>query len=200
MRKISIYIHIPFCIRKCLYCDFLSAPSTPDCIEQYVRALEAEIRFSPDLNGLTGAEIPDDPEIQVDTVFLGGGTPSLLTPDQLERILTAVRKSYRVQDGAEISMEVNPGTADLERLQAYRGAGINRLSIGVQSVDDAELALLGRIHRAGQAEKIFREARRAGFDNINIDLMSALPGQTISDYKENVEAIRMTEAILQAGK
>ena len=189
MRKISIYIHIPFCIRKCLYCDFLSAPSTPDCIEQYVRALEAEIRFSPDLNGLTGAEIPDDPEIQVDTVFLGGGTPSLLTPDQLERILTAVRKSYRVQDGAEISMEVNPGTADLERLQAYRGAGINRLSIGVQSVDDAELALLGRIHRAGQAEKIFREARRAGFDNINIDLMSALPGQTADKWEQNLRIV-----------
>ncbi len=189
MRKISIYIHIPFCIRKCLYCDFLSAPSTPDCIEQYVRALEAEIRFSPDLNGLTGAEIPDDPEIQVDTVFLGGGTPSLLTPDQLERILTAVRESYRVQDGAEISMEVNPGTADLERLQAYRGAGINRLSIGVQSVDDAELALLGRIHRAGQAEKIFREARRAGFDNINIDLMSALPGQTADKWEQNLRTV-----------
>ena len=81
MRKISIYIHIPFCIRKCLYCDFLSAPSTPDCIEQYVCALESEIRFSPDLNGLTAAEIPDDPEIQVDTVFLGGGTPSLLGTD-----------------------------------------------------------------------------------------------------------------------
>ena len=189
MRKISIYIHIPFCIRKCLYCDFLSAPSTPDCIEQYVRALEAEIRFSPDLNGLTGAECPDDPEIQVDTVFLGGGTPSLLTPDQLERILTAVRESYRVQDGAEISMEVNPGTADLERLQAYRGAGINRLSIGVQSVDDAELALLGRIHRAGQAEKIFREARRAGFDNINIDLMSALPGQTADKWEQNLRIV-----------
>ena len=189
MRKISIYIHIPFCIRKCLYCDFLSAPSTPDCIEQYVRALEAEIRFSPDLNGLTAAQIPDDPEIQVDTVFLGGGTPSLLTPDQLERILTAVRESYRVQDGAEISMEVNPGTADLERLQAYRGAGINRLSIGVQSVDDAELALLGRIHRAGQAEKIFREARRAGFDNINIDLMSALPGQTADKWEQNLRIV-----------
>ena len=189
MRKISIYIHIPFCIRKCLYCDFLSAPSTPDCIEQYVRALEAEIRFSPDLNGLTAAQIPDDPEIQVDTVFLGGGTPSLLTPDQLERILTAVRESYRVQDGAEISMEVNPGTADLERLQAYRGAGINRLSIGVQSVDDAELALLGRIHRAGQAEKIFREARRAGFDNINIDLMSALPGQTTDRWEQNLRIV-----------
>ncbi len=189
MRKISIYIHIPFCIRKCLYCDFLSAPSTPDCIEQYVRALEAEIRFSPDLNGLTAAEIPDDPEIQVDTVFLGGGTPSLLTPDQLERILTAVRDSYRMQDGAEISMEVNPGTADLERLQAYRGAGINRLSIGVQSVDDAELALLGRIHRAGQAEKIFREARRAGFDNINIDLMSALPGQTTDRWEQNLRIV-----------
>ena len=189
MRKISIYIHIPFCIRKCLYCDFLSAPSTPDCIEQYVCALESEIRFSPDLNGLTAAEIPDDPEIQVDTVFLGGGTPSLLTPDQLERILTAVRKSYRVQDGAEISMEVNPGTADLERLQAYRGAGINRLSIGVQSVDDAELALLGRIHRAGQAEKIFREARRAGFDNINIDLMSALPGQTTDRWEQNLRIV-----------
>ena len=189
MRKISIYIHIPFCIRKCLYCDFLSAPSTPDCIEQYVRALETEIRFSPDLNGLTGAERPDDPEIQVDTVFLGGGTPSLLTSDQLERILTAVRESYRVQDGAEISMEVNPGTADLERLQAYRGAGINRLSIGVQSVDDAELALLGRIHRAGQAEKIFREARRAGFDNINIDLMSALPGQTADKWEQNLRTV-----------
>ena len=189
MRKISIYIHIPFCIRKCLYCDFLSAPSTPDCIEQYVRALEAEIHFSAKLNGLTGAMNPDDPEIQVDTVFLGGGTPSLLTPDQLERILTAVRDSYRMQDGAEISMEVNPGTADLERLQAYRGAGINRLSIGVQSVDDAELALLGRIHRAGQAEKIFREARQAGFDNINIDLMSALPGQTAYRWEQNLRTV-----------
>ena len=189
MRKISIYIHIPFCIRKCLYCDFLSAPSTPDCIEQYVRALEAEIRFSPDLNGLTAAEIPDDPEIQVDTVFLGGGTPSLLTPDQLERILTAVRESYRVQDGAEISMEVNPGTADLDKLRDFRAAGINRLSIGVQSVDDAELALLGRIHRAGQAEKIFREARRAGFDNINIDLMSALPGQTADRWEQNLRTV-----------
>lgn len=189
MRKISIYIHIPFCIRKCLYCDFLSAPSTPDCIEQYVRALKAEIHFSAKLNGLTGAMNPDDPEIQVDTVFLGGGTPSLLTPDQLERILTAARDSYRMQDGAEISMEVNPGTADLERLQAYRGAGINRLSIGVQSVDDAELALLGRIHRAGQAEKIFREARRAGFDNINIDLMSALPGQTADRWEQNLRTV-----------
>jgi oxygen-independent coproporphyrinogen-3 oxidase len=189
MRKISIYIHIPFCIRKCLYCDFLSAPSTPDCIEQYVRALEAEIRFSPDLNGLTAAEIPDDPEIQVDTVFLGGGTPSLLTPDQLERILTAVRESYRVQDGAEISMEVNPGTADLDKLRDFRAAGINRLSIGVQSVDDAELALLGRIHRAGQAEKIFREARQAGFDNINIDLMSALPGQTADKWEQNLRIV-----------
>ena len=189
MRKISIYIHIPFCIRKCLYCDFLSAPSTPDCIEQYVRALEVEIRFSPDLNGLTAAQIPDDPEIQVDTVFLGGGTPSLLTPDQLERILTAVRESYRVQDGAEISMEVNPGTADLDKLRDFRAAGINRLSIGVQSVDDAELALLGRIHRAGQAEKIFREARRAGFDNINIDLMSALPGQTADKWEQNLRTV-----------
>ena len=143
---VSLYLHFPFCVRKCRYCDFLSGPASEEERDNYIDLLCREIR-------LRTPEVPG----QVDTVFLGGGTPSLLTPDQLERILTAVRDSYRMQDGAEISMEVNPGTADLERLQAYRGAGINRLSIGVQSVDDAELALLGRIHRAGQAEKIFRE-------------------------------------------
>lgn len=174
IRPVSLYLHFPFCERKCRYCDFLSGPASEETRARYVEALCREI------SGRAG-------EVFVlDTIFLGGGTPSLLTARQLEQILEAVRTNFKVLPDAEISMEVNPGTADVQKLRAYRELGVNRLSIGVQSFREEELRLLGRIHTAEQAEKVVREARQAGFDNLNLDLMSALPGQTLREWKQNL--------------
>lgn len=177
---VSLYLHFPFCVRKCRYCDFLSGPASDQEREEYIQMLCREVE-------LRAAEVP----AAVDTIFIGGGTPSLMTPDQAKRVMTAVSRSYEVMDGAEISMEVNPGTADIDKLCAFREAGINRLSIGVQSYDDNELKLLGRIHTADQAREIFEAARRAGFQNINLDLMSALPGQSVQSWEKTLrEAVR----------
>ena len=173
-----LYIHIPFCIRKCRYCDFLSGPQDEETRERYVRALIREIR----LQGACAAADMRSPG----TVFLGGGTPSMLMPGQIDRILQAVFSSFSVEDNAEISMELNPGTADLNKMRSLRAAGINRLSIGVQSQHDEELRLLGRIHDSLQAKNTFHNARKAGFDNINIDLMSALPGQTFESWADTL--------------
>ena len=168
---VSLYLHFPFCERKCRYCDFLSGPASAEAREEYIGLLCRE-------SALRASEVTGP----VDTVFIGGGTPSIMSPEQLWRVMDAVRSSCPVMDGAEISMEVNPGTADPEKLRGFREAGINRLSIGVQSFDDNELRLLGRIHTASQAREIFRAAREAGFSNINLDLMSALPGQNIETW------------------
>lgn len=179
-RPVSLYLHFPFCVRKCRYCDFLSGPASYEKREQYVQALCREIMGRAAEAGTAGRK----PE--ADTVFIGGGTPSLMTPGQLERIMTVVHESFEVPAEAEISIEVNPGTADEEKLRACRVLGVNRLSIGVQSFDDAELRILGRIHTARQAKEVIREARRAGFDNLNIDLMSALPGQKPEAWKKSL--------------
>lgn len=177
---VSLYLHFPFCVRKCRYCDFLSGPASAEEREEYIRILCREVE-------LRAAEIP----AAVDTIFIGGGTPSLMTPDQAERVMSAIFRSYDVVDGAEISMEVNPGTADRDKLCAFREAGINRLSIGVQSYDDNELKLLGRIHTADQAREVFEAARSAGCQNINLDLMSALPGQSVMSWEKSLrEAVR----------
>ena len=212
-RPVSLYLHFPFCVRKCRYCDFLSGPATEETIEKYVKLLCREIELrAAELNELpqlrftdlndsiphraTETNTPPAPVPAqgrpIDTIFIGGGTPSLMTPAQMNMVMQALRKSFRVEEGAEISMEMNPGTADREKLLAFRRAGINRLSIGVQSFDDGELKLLGRIHTADQAREIFREARAAGFDNINIDLMSALPGQKIATWEKTLrEAVEL---------
>lgn len=180
-KPVSLYIHIPFCLRKCLYCDFLSGRQTEKVREQYVQALLCEIRCQRDCPRGTEA----------DTVFFGGGTPSVLTADQICRILEGLRESFRILPDAEISLEMNPGTADAAKLQALRETGVNRLSIGVQSMHDEELRLLGRIHTKEQAEEAFRLARAAGFDNINLDLMSALPGQSFEKWAKTLaEAVR----------
>ena len=184
IRPVSLYLHFPFCVRKCRYCDFLSGPATEESINEYVKLLCREIESR-------AVEVTDPCEAEgakrtIDTVFIGGGTPSLMTPAQLHMVMDALEKSFRIEDDAEISMEMNPGTADREKLHAFRSAGINRLSIGVQSFDDGELKLLGRIHTADQAWEIFREARKAGFYNINIDLMSALPGQKTAAWKRTL--------------
>lgn len=176
---LSIYIHIPFCIKKCLYCDFLSFEADNAVKDEYIHALllEIEKESSHYLNS------------KVDTVFIGGGTPSLLPAVYIEKILDKLREYYRFVECSEITIEVNPGTVDMAKLMAYKEAGINRLSIGTQSVQDDELKALGRIHSAGDFFETFGNARKAGFTNINVDLMSALPGQTTDKYTETLRIV-----------
>jgi len=173
---VRIYLHIPFCVRKCLYCDFLSMPQGEETRERYVNALLCEIMHQGDC----------PPGTPVETIFFGGGTPSILEERQLDAILDALHERFCVPRDAEISLEMNPGTADSEKLRAMREMGINRLSIGVQAMHDGELKLLGRIHTVEEAREAFQLARKAGFENINIDLMSALPGQTFRDWSDTL--------------
>ena len=176
---LSLYIHIPFCKKKCLYCDFLSAPACAREREDYVKALLREI------SAMAGR----CEEYRVISVFFGGGTPSLLSSSQMKRIMTAIRKGYHLCEDAEITAECNPATADFEKLSNYRKYGINRLSIGLQSANDKELKELGRIHNFRQFLDTFEAARKAGFSNINIDVMSALPGQTYESYMHTLTSV-----------
>ncbi len=180
--QIGIYIHIPFCVRKCNYCDFLSFPSNEDTKEKYVEALIRQIEENADL--VAGYEVA--------TIYFGGGTPSTLTAEQTGRIVEAVKQHFHPdfsKEDFEFTTEVNPGTVDFNKLKAYRDMGINRLSVGVQSANDVELKMLGRIHSFSQAQETVKLARKAGFSNISMDLISALPGQTLEKYRENVREI-----------
>ena len=179
---VSLYLHFPFCERKCRYCDFLSGPAGDETREEYIGLLCREIELRAD-----EILIADKGSADVDTIFIGGGTPSLMTPAQAARVMDTIRSCYHVLPDAEISMEVNPGTVDTDKLRGFKAAGINRLSIGVQSFDDSELRLLGRIHTAAEARETFLAAREAGFNNINLDLMSALPGQNIETWSRTLE-------------
>ena len=181
---LGLYVHIPFCERKCSYCDFNSGVYGPQTRERYVRALLNEIRSSP----LAGA--------RAKSAFFGGGTPSVLPADALARLMDALGETYRFEDDAEITIECNPGTIASERmagettasfLRHLRGAGVNRLSFGVQSLDAGLLQTLGRIHSPEQAVRSVHLAREAGFDNINVDLMFALPGQTHAQWAETLD-------------
>ena len=173
--SMEIYIHIPFCIRKCDYCDFLSGPSGPEEQADYVQALLREIQAVEEGEGRS-----------VSSIFIGGGTPSVLDERLLGDILREIRNRFKMEEDAEITIEVNPGTANIGKLQAYREMGINRLSIGLQSPEDRELKILGRIHNYGQFLETYQEARTVGFDNINIDLMSAIPDQTYEGWMKNL--------------
>lgn len=198
MKELSIYIHIPFCVKKCLYCDFLSFPAGEvkretetksampgRCgvvwadIEYYVNLLCREIMQSAE-----GYE-----KYQVISVFLGGGTPSLLPADQIGRIMKTVREHYRMAENAEITMEMNPGTISSGEPEQYITCGINRVSIGLQSADDEELLRIGRIHNYDTFLQTYDLVRRAGFDNVNIDLMAALPGQTVESYERTLRKV-----------
>ena len=197
MNDLSIYIHIPFCVRKCLYCDFLSyslsdgrfnaeCGNVPDGFVReemysYVNLLRREII----------AYAAKYKEYRVISVFWGGGTPSLLPNGEVSRIMDILKENYRIAADTEITIEMNPESADAEKLQEYITCGINRISIGLQSTDDAELARIGRIHDCGTFLKAYGLARRAGFRNINIDLMSALPGQSVASYEQTLK--RVTE-------
>lgn len=178
-----IYIHIPFCVKKCDYCDFLSAPVDECTRDSYVKCIIKELMHYGEIYGVNGRNIP------VTSVFFGGGTPSLLEGEQIMSIMKALYENYSIIEEAEITMECNPGTLTEGKLSGYKKAGINRLSIGLQSSNDEELRNIGRIHTFGQFMDSYNMARKCGFDNINIDLMSALPGQTIASYKETVEKI-----------
>ena len=180
--SMEIYIHIPFCIRKCDYCDFLSGPSGPEEQADYVQALLREIQAVEEGEGRS-----------VSSIFIGGGTPSVLDERLLGDILREIRNRFKMEEDAEITIEVNPGTANIGKLQAYREMGINRLSIGLQSPEDRELKILGRIHNYGQFLETYQEARTVGFDNINIDLMSAIPDQTYEGWVKNLRTVAELE-------
>lgn len=177
MKPLSLYLHIPFCVRKCAYCDFPSHAGREKDIPAYVEALKGEIIEA-------GERWADR---RVETVFFGGGTPSTLTGAQMNTLMEAVFSSFAVSENAEISMEANPGTLTPEKLAAYRAAGINRISIGVQAMNDRLLKSIGRIHTRGEAIEAVHMARNAGFENINIDLMYGLPGQTIEDFTDTLQ-------------
>ncbi len=175
----ELYLHMPFCVRKCAYCDFLSFPTDQETQNLYTRRLREDI----DAMGKKYGDIP------VETIFIGGGTPSVPDSALIVGIMEHVRKAFHVEEGAEISMEANPGTVTREKLTDYGRAGINRLSFGLQSANDRELKLLGRIHTWAEFLESFHLARECGFTNINIDLMSALPGQTCESWKDTLKRV-----------
>ncbi|MBR4724681.1 MAG: oxygen-independent coproporphyrinogen III oxidase [Lachnospiraceae bacterium] len=174
----ELYVHIPFCVRKCLYCDFLSFATDREHRESYIDALVKELgSFSGLLSDACGFR----------TAFIGGGTPSVLENDLSEKLLSSIRSL--IADNAEFSLECNPGTVDREKLKLYKEYGINRLSIGLQSADDAELKILGRIHDYKTFLDTYELARSAGFENINIDIMSGLPGQTVQGWENTLKKV-----------
>jgi len=174
---LSLYVHLPWCVRKCPYCDFNSHALRDELPQnEYVAALLRDLEH--DLPRVWGRT--------VHSVFLGGGTPSLFDPEHIDRLLSGIRARLPLAPLAEITLEANPGTAELERFRAFREAGVNRLSIGIQSFDDAKLSALGRIHGSTEALEAARAARDAGFDNFNLDLMFGLPGQTLSQALSDI--------------
>ena len=176
MEAISIYIHIPMCVKKCAYCDFTSFSGRMNQRDAYTDAVCREMR---EQAAFFGAR-------RVNTVFFGGGTPTLMTGGQIRRIMDTLRACFDLAPDAEITMEGNPGTLSAENLAAYRAAGVNRLSLGVQSMDDGLLAGIGRIHTAAQAKQAVSMVREAGFENLNLDLMLGLPGQTAAQWRDTL--------------
>ena len=174
-KELEIYIHIPFCVKKCAYCDFLSGPQDRDTIEKYVDKLVEEI----------GVQKP----ATVSSIFLGGGTPSILEPSQIFKIFKVLNCTFKIEKDAEITIEANPGTVTVEKLEAYKQCGINRISFGLQSTNNEELKLLGRIHTYEEFLESYQLARACGFENINVDLISAIPKQTVASWEETLKKV-----------
>lgn len=179
MKNLELYIHIPFCFRKCAYCDFLSFSCDEKTQLAYGDALIREIEYY-------GPQMKDS---VVTTIFVGGGTPTWLDADKMLEIFDAIYTYFNVSGDAEITMECNPGTVTMEKLEKYRRAGVNRLSIGLQSADDEELEILGRIHTFEKFIKTYEMARNAGFANINVDLMSGIPYQTAEKFLHTLQKV-----------
>lgn len=176
MKPIGLYIHIPFCVKKCNYCDFNSF-TKPELISSYISALKKEI------------ETLKDKDYIAQTIFVGGGTPTILSPEELEDVFHTVYKNIPVSDNAEITIEANPGTLTEEKLLALKYAKVNRLSIGLQASQDRLLKIIGRIHTFKDFKINFEAARRIGFDNINIDLIFGLPTQSVNDFRETLQQV-----------
>ena len=181
MKNIGIYIHIPFCKQKCKYCDFVSFKCNESKYEDYFNSVIKEIVDKAD-------EVKEHGK-QIDTIYIGGGTPSVVSVEYIESVIDAIKKNYNVLENAEITIEVNPGTVDKEKLNKYLSIGINRLSIGLQSTNDNLLKMLGRIHTYSEFEDVYEKARHAGFKNINVDLMIGLPNQTLDDVQNSLSKI-----------
>ena len=182
MKEIGIYIHIPFCIKKCEYCDFVSYCNKKEYVPQYINALKKEIK-----NNI-------NKEYKITTIYIGGGTPSSIEENYIADIIETIKLNMNDEDlknfeNIEVTIEVNPGTVNKEKLQVYKKIGINRLSIGLQETHNELLKSIGRIHTYEEFIKTYNLARKIGFNNINVDLMIALPNQTIQDIKENLEKI-----------
>jgi oxygen-independent coproporphyrinogen-3 oxidase len=173
---LGLYLHVPFCSSICNYCNFNRGLFESGLKDRYVAALEQEIERAGQGES-------------ADTIYFGGGTPSLLDPSEIARLIGACRRAFDVSPAAEITLETNPETASVARLEDFRAAGVNRVSFGVQSFRDSELARLGRVHSSDRARSAFGEARSAGFDNVSLDLMMWLPGQTTADWTESVDRV-----------
>lgn len=178
---IGLYIHVPFCLRKCLYCDFVSYPVSGEQMDIYLKCLIKEIKLYADTLA------PENKRIA--TIFVGGGTPTCLVPGYLEQILEQVHRAFKIVSGAEISIEANPGTVDFELLKRLKSAGFNRLSLGVQSTHQMLLQTIGRIHNFKEAEQAVEFARGAGFNNLNLDLIFGLPGQTADLWLQSINQV-----------
>ena len=175
MKPAGLYVHIPFCSSRCSYCDFATGLYQSELAERYVRAVVEEIRSS------------DRPRERADTIYFGGGTPSLLEPSQLDRIMAALYEHFTIEKSTEITLEINPRSVNAEKLSEFRRLGINRASFGAQTFDDAELAKLGRSHNTADTLRTFSDLRACGFANVSFDLIAGLPGQTLDRWKQNVE-------------
>lgn len=179
MKQLSVYVHVPFCIKKCLYCDFLSFNAGPKLIDSYFEALGKEIVACAD----------NFRDYEIKSVFFGGGTPSFVDSRLICSCLDSIRKNYNISEDAEISIEVNPASAIFGKLNNYKKAGFNRISIGAQSLNDRELKVIGRAHDKKAFYDTFENARKAGFSNINVDVMSALPGQSLESYMDTLRKV-----------
>ncbi len=181
-KELELYIHIPFCVKKCAYCDFLSGPQDEETIEKYVQSLLDEIRAHGSNRELVSS-------YEVTSIFIGGGTPSVLAEAQIKQVMEALHDVFQIKQDTEITIEANPGAVTREKLEAYRACGINRISFGLQSANNEELKLLGRIHTYEEFLESFSLAREYGFDNINVDLISAIPKQTLASWEETLQSV-----------
>ena len=188
-KNVGIYVHIPFCKQKCKYCDFKSYVGKENKIKDYIKWLVYEIKGIGEGNRLDYEHNLDDLAV-IDTIYIGGGTPSFIESKYIKDIMDTIKKNYTLAENVEVTIEVNPGTVTEEKLLDYKNAGINRLSIGLQSCKKELLEELGRIHNYEEFENTYKLARKIGFKNINVDLMIGLPNQTIKDIEESLNKLR----------
>lgn len=185
----ELYVHIPFCVKKCNYCDFLSMPANDTVKQNYIQALKNEITYYGNNFCASAGEGKKGVKENLETIYFGGGTPTALPVEELISVLDLIRRKFHVKKDAEITVEVNPATIDQDGLHKLKRAGFNRVSIGLQSTQNEKLKLLGRVHTYEQFLETYQSAKLAGFYNINIDIMSALPGQTLEEYLDGVQKV-----------